>query len=134
MDSALKRDISMIQMRNYMDPKRSFLYLLYFIFSSISFLNNTCRFYKNPDKPGHVLHVGTVIEGPSEYKSGRLTNRERKQSIVEEILADKSIREYSKRKYLEIQKQNVYKKHGGNFKKRQMKPLRTTNKKIKALF
>lgn len=50
-----------------------------------------------------ILHTGTVIEGPAEYKSSRLTNRERKQTIVEEILADKKIKDYSKKKFLEIQ-------------------------------
>jgi hypothetical protein len=31
--------------------------------------------------------VGTIIEGPTEYLSGRLTNKERKQTFVEEVLA-----------------------------------------------
>jgi hypothetical protein len=66
-DEKIKRDIKMIQMRNYLDPK---------------------RFYKNPDKMGKVLHVGTVIEGPSEYFSSRMSRKERKQTIVEEILGD----------------------------------------------
>ena len=44
-----------------------------------------------------------MIEGPSEYKSARMTNRERKQTIVEEILGDKKIKDYSKKKFLEIQ-------------------------------
>ena len=57
-----------------------------------------------------ILHTGTVIEGPAEYKSSRMTNRERKQSIVEEILADKKIRDYSKNKFLEIQSEKSRKK------------------------
>jgi hypothetical protein len=69
-----------------------------------------CRFYKNPDKMANILHTGTVIEGPSEYKSARMTNRERKQTIVEEILADKKIRDYSKNKFLEIQSKKSSKK------------------------
>jgi hypothetical protein len=58
----------------------------------------------------NILHTGTVIEGPSEYKSARMTNRERKQTIVEEILADKKIRDYSKNKFLEIQSKKSSKK------------------------
>lgn len=81
MDEKLKKDVKMIQLRNYMDPK---------------------RFYKNPDKVGQVLHVGTVIEGAAEYKSARLTNKERKQDIVGEILADQKIKDYSKSKFAEI--------------------------------
>jgi hypothetical protein len=57
-----------------------------------------------------ILHTGTVIEGPAEYKSARLTNKERKQSIVEEILADKKIKDYSKRKFMEIQSEKSSKK------------------------
>jgi len=40
--------------------------------------------------------VGTIIEGPTEYFSGRLKKKERKQTIVDEILADKRIRWVSK--------------------------------------
>jgi hypothetical protein len=100
MDESIKRDIKVIQMRNYMDPK---------------------RFYKNPDKPGMVLHVGTVIEGPYEY-SNRLTNKERRQTITEEIMADASVRQYTKRKYGEIQKEK-------NNKRRTFKPLRSKKRK-----
>ena len=94
-DEKLKRDIKIIQMRNYLDPK---------------------RFYKNPDKIGKVLHVGTVIEGPDEYLSSRLTGRERKQTIVEEILGDSQLKDYAKRKYNEIQYEKQNKKK--MFKKR----------------
>ena len=52
---------------------------------------------------GKVLHVGTVIEGPSEYFSSRMTRKERKQTIVEEVLNDKYLKDYTKRKYMEIQ-------------------------------
>ena len=81
---------------------------------------NTLRFYKNPDKPGTVLHIGTVIEGPAEYSS-RLTRKERRQTIAEEILADQGIRSYTKRKYLEIQKEK-------SNKRKTYKPIRKLNK------
>lgn len=89
LDENLKRDIKIIQMRNYLDPK---------------------RFYKNPDKIQNVVHVGTVIEGPSEYKSSRLNRKDRKQSIVDEILHDRAITSYSKRTYLSIQAEKSSKK------------------------
>lgn len=88
MDSALKKDIRAIQMRNYLDPK---------------------RFYKNPDPIKQVLHVGTVIEGPTEFKSARMHRKERKQTIVDELLGDASIKQYAKRKYNELQEQNTKK-------------------------
>jgi Fcf2 pre-rRNA processing len=59
---------------------------------------------------GKVLHMGTVIEGPSEYFSSRLSRKERKQTIVEEILGDKTLKDYSKRKYSEIQIEKSSKK------------------------
>jgi len=92
LDDNLKRDMKMIQMRNYIDPK---------------------RFYKNPDKSKAVLHVGTVIEGVGEYKSSRLTNKERKTTILGEILADKQVKQYTKRKYLELQAAKPKRRGGG---------------------
>jgi hypothetical protein len=82
MDSGLKADIKMVEMRNYLDPK---------------------RFYKNPDKIRKVLHTGTVVEGAAEYKTARMTKKERKTSLVGEIIADKQIKDYTKRKYVELQ-------------------------------
>mmetsp|Transcript_40913 Transcript_40913/g.41787 ORF Transcript_40913/g.41787 Transcript_40913/m.41787 type:complete len:225 (+) Transcript_40913:103-777(+) len=93
----LKRDMRIIQVRNSLDPK---------------------RFYKNPDKLKNVLHTGTIIEGPSEYKSSRLSKKQRKQTLVEEVLADDKIQTYSKRKYNEIKQRKSSKKKTYNpFKK-----------------
>ena len=85
LDENLKRDIKLIQMRNSLDPK---------------------RFYKKADKIKNVLHVGTIVEGSSEYKSSRINKRDRKQTITDEILADQQIMNYSKRKYNELQEKN----------------------------
>jgi hypothetical protein len=80
-----------------------------------------------------ILHTGTVIEGPHEYKSARLTNKERKLSIVDEILADKKIKDYSKRKFLEIQSaKNSRKKHAKADKNHKKKVAKA--KKVKKLF
>jgi hypothetical protein len=84
LDSSMKGDIKMVEMRNYLDPK---------------------RFYKNPDKIRKVLHVGTVVEGGAEYTTARMSKKERKQSLVGEIIADKQIKDYTKRKYVEIQQE-----------------------------
>jgi hypothetical protein len=87
------------------------------------------RFYKNTGKISKVLHIGTVIEGPHEYKSSRLKKSDRKQTIVDEILADKNITSYSKRKNMEIVKEKTNVKHMGRLKK-----LKSSKKKVKALF
>lgn len=100
---------------NWVDNEAPLL-LLYNVYSPyISFFLNLSflplnRFYKNADKVGKVLHVGTVVEGPSEYFSSRLSKKERKQTIVEEILGDKTLKDYSKRKYSEIQYEKSNKK------------------------
>ena len=63
------------------------------------------------DKIKNIVGVGTVIEGPSEYKNARLTKHERKTTIVDEILHDNSVKSYSKRVYAELQDRNSnYKK------------------------
>ena len=107
LDESVKRDLKVIQMRNYLDPK---------------------RFYKNPDKPGTVLHIGTVIEGPAEYHH-RLTRKERRQTITEEVLADAGIRAYTRRKYQEIQasRQRKVKLYRSS-----RKPLRKGKKNLKS--
>lgn len=47
--------------------------------------------------------VGTIIEGPTEYFSARLSNKERKRTFVEEVLAGESSTQKFKSKYNEIQ-------------------------------
>jgi len=70
-------------------------------------LKSSFRFYKNPDKAEiNILHSGTVIEGPGEYKSSRLLKRDRRTTLVDEILADQQLKSYSKRKYNELQQKS----------------------------
>lgn len=75
------------------------------------------RFYKNPDKIGTVVGTGTVIEGPTEYKSARLSRRERKQSVLEEVLADKQLRDYNKKTFHTIQAEKSNKRKAYKSKK-----------------
>lgn len=83
MSDQLKSDLAIIRNRNYLDPK---------------------KFYKSADSfKGKVLQVGTVIEGSSEFYSSRLTNKERKQNLTEEIMSDATVANYAKRKYYDMQ-------------------------------
>jgi hypothetical protein len=83
MTNQLKTDLSLIRNRNYLDPK---------------------KFYKSADSfDGKILQVGTVIEGSTEYYSSRMTRKERRMNITEELMADANVRQYAKRKYLDIQ-------------------------------
>ena len=64
------------------------------------------RFYKKESskaKAPPFSQVGTVIEGPGEYFSARLPNKERKRTLVEEVLEMESSTKRFKRKYEDIQ-------------------------------
>ncbi|CCU77497.1 rRNA processing protein Fcf2/rRNA-processing protein FCF2 [Blumeria hordei DH14] len=81
----LKRDLQLIQMRDVLDPKRHY------------------KKDKNRGKIPEYSQVGTVIQGPTEYLSSRLTNRERKRTLLEEVLNSEKQSGRFKKKYTEIQ-------------------------------
>lgn len=83
--SELKRDLQLLKMRGILDPK---------------------RFYKKENGKSNVpefSQVGTIIEGPTEYYNGRLQNKDRKKTFVEEVLAGEAQTGRFKKKYSEIQ-------------------------------
>jgi Fcf2 pre-rRNA processing. len=76
------------------------------------------QFFKKDNRKDFVpeyCQVGTIIAGATDGVSGRLTRKERKRTIVEEVLSSDSVSKY-KRKYHEIQE---HKKSGrkGYYKK-----------------
>ena len=60
--------------------------------------------------------MGTIIEGPTEFFSARLSNKDRKRTFVEEVLASEKASGRFRNKYGEIQasktsgKKDFYKK------------------------
>jgi hypothetical protein len=79
----VKSDLQVIRNRTYLNPK---------------------KFYKKADAFGSShLQVGTVIEGSAEFYSSRLTNKERRTTLTQEIMADPEIASYAKRKFTTIQ-------------------------------
>ena len=46
--------------------------------------------------------VGHVIDAPVDFYSDRISKKDRKKTLVDELLADAEFRKYSKRKYVEI--------------------------------
>ena len=89
----LKRDLKLLQMRNVLDPK---------------------RFYKKDKslfdpKSGNTrfLQVGTIMDSALEPASHRLTKKQRKNRIVDELLAEEEERLYFKRRYTDIQKKKM---------------------------
>ena len=68
------------------------------------------RFYKKMDSKSDVpafSQVGTIIEGPTEYFSGRINNKDRKRTFVEEVLAQEAKTGRFKSKYHDIQKKKT---------------------------
>lgn len=81
----LKRDLQLLHMRSVLDPK---------------------RFYKKMGSKPQIpefSQIGTLIEGPTEWLSSRLTNKERKRTLVEEVLEGEKVNQRFKSKYKEIQ-------------------------------
>ena len=67
---------------------------------------DTHRHYRKSDNPGkfpEFSQPGTIIEGPTEFYSGRIQKRDRKQTLAEEILATEHSNQRFKAKYAEIQ-------------------------------
>jgi Fcf2 pre-rRNA processing len=86
MTEDLKRDLIVLKNRNYLDPK---------------------RFYKKEptggkNKNNTFVQVGTVIEGTGEFFSSRITNKNRRSNLTEEIMSDKRIHDYTVGKFKEM--------------------------------
>lgn len=82
----LRRDLQLLKMRSVLDPKRHYK------------KDNT----KN-DVPA-FSQVGTVIEGATEFYSSRLNKKDRKQTILEEVIAQEQDSGRFRRKYDDISK------------------------------
>jgi hypothetical protein len=80
----LKRDLQLLNMRAVLDPK---------------------RMYKKQGKFNvpEYSQVGVLVEGPTEFFSGRLNNKERKSTFVDEALATEAQNGRFKKKYGEVQ-------------------------------
>ncbi|KAE8589997.1 hypothetical protein XENTR_v10017896 [Xenopus tropicalis] len=83
MTEDLKNDLKALKMRAAMDPK---------------------RFYKKNDRDGFpkYFQVGTVVDTPLDFYHSRIPKKQRKRTIVEELLADSEFRRYNKKKYREV--------------------------------
>lgn len=88
--AGLQADIAVIRNRNYLDPK---------------------KFYKSSDfskKGSQLVQLGTVIEGSMEsVYSNRLTKKQRKETVMDEVMADVfgSKNDYVKKKFGNIQRE-----------------------------
>ncbi|XP_068174844.1 deoxynucleotidyltransferase terminal-interacting protein 2 [Antennarius striatus] len=79
----LKGDLQVLKMRGSLDPK---------------------RFYKKNDRDGFpkFFQVGTVVDNPVDFYHSRIPKKDRKRTMVEELLADAEFRHKNKKKYQQI--------------------------------
>ncbi|XP_008072800.1 deoxynucleotidyltransferase terminal-interacting protein 2 [Carlito syrichta] len=95
----LKNDLKALKMRASMDPK---------------------RFYKKNDRDGFpkYFQIGTVVDNPADFYHSRIPKKQRKRTIVEELLADSEFRRYNRRKYSEIMAEKAANAAGKKFRKK----------------
>ncbi|BFG14802.1 hypothetical protein CerSpe_010760 [Prunus speciosa] len=86
MTPELQKDLQLLKLRNVMDPKR--------------------HYKKGNSQLNKYFQVGTVIESPLDFFSGRLTKKERKTTLAEELLSDHTLGNYRKRRVREIEDKN----------------------------
>ncbi|XP_049910580.1 deoxynucleotidyltransferase terminal-interacting protein 2 [Epinephelus moara] len=79
----LKGDLQVLKMRGSMDPK---------------------RFYKKNDRDGFpkYFQVGTVVDSAVDFYHSRIPKKERKRTMVEELLSDAEFRQKNKKKFQHI--------------------------------
>ncbi|XP_015511269.2 deoxynucleotidyltransferase terminal-interacting protein 2 [Neodiprion lecontei] len=83
MTDEVRHDLEVIQMRSVLDPK---------------------HFYKKNDLKvlPKYFQIGKVMDSPLDYYNSRLTKKERKRTIIDELMADAEFSKFNKRKYKEI--------------------------------
>ncbi|KAI9923539.1 hypothetical protein ASPWEDRAFT_36229 [Aspergillus wentii DTO 134E9] len=80
-----KRDLQLLRMRSVLDPKRHY------------------KKENGKAQPPEFSHVGTVIEGPTEFFSSRIAKKDRKKTFVEETLVLEQETRRFESKYFDIQ-------------------------------
>ncbi|KAK1312412.1 hypothetical protein QJS10_CPA07g01154 [Acorus calamus] len=82
-----KKDLQILKLRSVIDPKRH---------------------YKKEGSKAlpKYYQVGTIVEPVSEFFSGRLTKKERKSTLADELLSDGTFNAYRKRKVREIEEKH----------------------------
>ncbi|KAI8561973.1 hypothetical protein RHMOL_Rhmol04G0382300 [Rhododendron molle] len=100
----LKKDMQLLKLRSVLDPKRHY--------KKGDSKSKTLPKYFQASPCGVIFgiftinKVGTVIESPSDFFSGRLIKKERKATLADELLSDQTLGQYRKRKVREINEKN----------------------------
>ena len=102
----LKADLQLLKMRSILDPHQHF------------------KKDNSKNLVPEYSQVGTIIEGPTDYFSARLTRRERKKTFVEEVLATERSTGRFRRNYNDIQSSKT---SGRKAYYKKLKEKRSTN-------
>ncbi|XP_024134579.1 deoxynucleotidyltransferase terminal-interacting protein 2 isoform X2 [Oryzias melastigma] len=94
----LKGDLQVLKMRGSLDPK---------------------RFYKKNDRDGFpkYFQVGTVVDSPLDFYHSRVPKKERKRTMVEELLTDAEFRQKNKKRFQQIMAEKAAQAAGKHKKK-----------------
>ncbi|XP_050663902.1 deoxynucleotidyltransferase terminal-interacting protein 2 [Leptidea sinapis] len=87
MTPELRNDLKLLKMRSALDPK---------------------HFYKKNDMEvlPKYFQVGRIMDSALDHTNERLTRKQRKRTMVDELLADAELQKYNKKKYKEIIDEN----------------------------
>ncbi|KAM9831406.1 deoxynucleotidyltransferase terminal-interacting protein 2 [Neosynchiropus ocellatus] len=98
----LKDDLHLLKIRGSLDPK---------------------RFYKKNDRDGFpkYFQVGTVVGNPADYYHSHIPKKQRKRTMVEELLADAEFRQANKKRYQQILTEKAAQAAGKRNKKKFLK-------------
>ena len=85
LSSEVKTDLNLLKLRNVLDPRRHY------------------RSENTRASASEFSQLGQIIQGPTEFFSSRLPNKERKRTLVYEVLANEQFTGRFKKKYNNIQ-------------------------------
>jgi hypothetical protein len=85
----LKKDLQLLRMRSVLNPGQFF------------------KTDRKKDPVPEFCQVGTIISGPTDPASSRLTRKERKRTIVEEVLDSNDVMSKFKTRYGKIQTNKI---------------------------
>lgn len=114
-----RRDLELLQMRGSIDPKAQYrkndLSVLPKYFQVILPIFRSFLFF--------CLQKGTVVDNAADFYSSRVVRKERKQTMVEELMQDYSFLAKSKRRYSEAKAREAL------TRKRRVNPMKKFSKK-----
>ena len=85
MTEELENEYKVLELRGSLDPKRYY---------------NEKRSKKGRPK---FFQIGRMVEGPGEFSSNRLSKKNKKRTMVEELLADAEFQRYNKARFAKLQ-------------------------------